>query len=387
MEQIRVVVVDDSPFVCRLLARHLNSAENIEVVGIAHNGKQAIALINELKPDVITLDQEMPGISGVESLTSIMHDCPVPVVMITGVSKRSAALTRQALDIGAVDFVLKYAPGVDCSPAALRHEIISKVRAAAKIRVIRSIRTLDGRDAAPQHTYSHHIAQAVVSEATAHDDVPSTPVVESDRHSDTLVQGGVVVIGASTGGPVALRELLSQLDADFPSAILVVQHMPATFTEVLAQQINRHTALAVREASHGDRLVAGEVLVAPGDQHMLIGSDSRIILNRGPKIRGHRPSIDVTMQSVTQVYGAKTSGVVLTGMGDDGSEGIVAIRAKGGCTFAQDAESCVVNGMPQRARDRGVVDYVATPAELATYLVKTRKTKKSKAQIALPEMG
>ncbi|HFC12841.1 MAG TPA: response regulator, partial [Anaerolineae bacterium] len=130
MEQIRVVVVDDSPFVCRLLARHLNSAENIAVVGTAHNGKQAIALIHELKPDVITLDQEMPGISGVESLTSIMHDCPVPVVMITGVSKRSATLTRQALDIGAVDFVLKYAPGVDSSPDALRHEIISKVRAA-----------------------------------------------------------------------------------------------------------------------------------------------------------------------------------------------------------------------------------------------------------------
>lgn len=381
MEQIRVLVVDDSPFVCRLLSEHLNSAKNIQVVGQAHNGNTAIELINELKPDVVTLDQEMPGISGVESLTRIMHDCPVPVVMITGVSKRSAILTRQALDIGAVDFVLKYSPGINSNPNALRHEIVSKVRAASQIRVIRSIRSLDGREVPPQRAYSH-IAHEVILEAesiSAEIDL----LFNANNHPETFVPGGVVVIGASTGGPVALRELLSQIDKNFQSAILVVQHMPASFTEILAQQINRHTALSVREAAHGDQLIAGEVLIAPGDQHMLIGTDSHIILNHGPKIRGHRPSIDVTMQSVTQIYGAKTRGVVLTGMGDDGSEGIVAIHSKGGHTFAQDAESCVVNGMPQRARDRGVIEYIAPPAKLATYLIKTQPEVATISNVAL----
>ncbi len=369
MERIRVLVVDDSPFVCRLLSGHLNSAEDIEVVGTALNGKRAIDLINELNPDVVTLDQEMPGMSGTESLQRIMHDHPTPVVMITGVSKRSAMLTRNALDIGAVDFVLKYAPGVDSSPDELRHEIVSKVRAAAHIRVIRSIRSLDGRDEVPQRSSYGSMAQAVVLDAVNAGD--KVAIAEQTAVADTkvLVPGGVIVIGASTGGPVALREVLTEFDASMKSAILIVQHMPATFTDVLAAQLNRHTTLPVREAAHGDLLAPGQVLVAPGDQHMLIGRDNRIILNKGPKIRGHRPSIDVTMQSVAQIYGARTRGVVLTGMGDDGSEGIVAIRAKGGRTFAQDAESCVVNGMPQRARERGAIDYVGTPAQLAGYLM------------------
>lgn len=371
MERIRVLVVDDSPFVCRLLTSHLNSAEDIEVIGTAHTGERALDIIAERKPDVVTLDQEMPGISGIDSLQRIMHDHPTPVVMITGVSKRSAMLTRKALDIGAVDFVLKYAPGVDSRPDDLRHEIVSKVRAASQIRVIRSIRSLDGRDdAAQQRSYSS-VAQALVLEAGGSATKTLTqapPIVVDKRH---FVDGGVIVIGASTGGPVALRELLSQLDDNLKSAVLIVQHMPATFTDVLAEQLNRHTVLPVKEASHGDTLTPGQVLVAPGDQHMLIGSDSRIVLNKGPKIRGHRPSIDVTMQSVTQVYGSKTRGVILTGMGDDGAEGMVAIRGRGGRTFAQDAESCVVNGMPQRARERGVVDYVGTPEKLADYLKRT----------------
>lgn len=371
MERIRVLVVDDSPFVCRLLSSHLNSASDIEVVGTALTGKRAIDLIKEHRPNVVTLDQEMPGISGTETLQRIMHDHPTPVVMITGVSKRSAILTRKALDIGAVDFVLKYAPGVDSKPNELRHEIVAKVRAASQIRVIRSIRSLDGRDEAPMQASYSSLAQTMVLEAggAAVKTVTKQNGTATDEKSS--VKGGVIVIGASTGGPVALRELLSQLDRSTRSAILVVQHMPATFTDVLADQLNRHTAMPVREAANGDKLRPGEVLVAPGDQHMLIGSDSRIVLNKGPKIRGHRPSIDVTMQSVTQVYGSRTRGVVLTGMGDDGAEGMVAIRAKGGRTFAQDAESCVVNGMPQRARDRGVVEYVGTPKKLAEYLKKT----------------
>ena len=381
MEPIRVLIVDDSPFVCRILAGHLNSAENIEVIGTAHSGERAVEMIADLRPDVVTLAQAMAGMSGINTLKRIMHDHPTPVVMITGVSQRSAVITRKALEIGAVDFVLKFAPGVSVSPEEMKHEIISKVSAASRVRVIRSIRPYETRSdevvelerealAEPAMAYSKGATPTAVAErqplAAASTEVAAPP--EKVAFSDN-VENGVVVIGASTGGPVALREFLSKIPADFNRPILIVQHMPASFTEVLAEQLSRHSRLPVREATHGDKLVAGEVLVARGDHHLLINPNSRIILNQGPKIRGHRPSIDVTMQSVAQVYGANTFGVILTGMGDDGAEGMVSIHAKGGRTFAQDAESCVVNGMPQRARDRGVVQYIAPPPKLAEFLL------------------
>jgi two-component system chemotaxis response regulator CheB len=183
-----------------------------------------------------------------------------------------------------------------------------------------------------------------------------------------FLPGGVVVIGASTGGPVALRELLSNLPADFSAAIIVIQHMPASFTEVLAAQLDRQVPLMVKEAETGDLLQPGLVLVAPGDYHLLLQPNAQVELSQGPAIEGHRPSIDVTMQSVAQIYGARTRGIVLTGMGDDGSQGLISIRSKGGKTFCQDAASCVVNGMPQRAIEKGVVDHVAPPAEIAHLL-------------------
>ena len=177
-----------------------------------------------------------------------------------------------------------------------------------------------------------------------------------------------MVIGASTGGPVALRELLSNLPGDFATPIVIVQHMPASFTGVLAAQLDRQVPLKVREIEAGDRLQPGRALVAPGDFHLLLRSEMETELNRGPEIGGHRPCIDVTMQSAAQVYGARTKGILLTGMGDDGTLGLVSIRAKGGQTFAQDAASCAVNGMPRRAIEKGVVDHVAPPARIAQML-------------------
>jgi two-component system chemotaxis response regulator CheB len=352
---IRVLIVDDSPFVCNLLAGHLQRAPEIEVIGTALNGHRAIDLICELRPDVVTLDQEMPELSGLDSLAQIMTECPTPVVMISGVSRRAAGLTREALRIGAVDFVLKYTPGQDVSPDTLRLEIVSKVKAAAGIKVIRSISARSKTRRAPQ--------PVVLEDAT----VRANGLALRGQAAHFL-PAGIVVIGASTGGPVAVRELLERLPTNFAPAVLIVQHIPASFTDVLAAQLSRHTALPVKEAEHGEVVRGGHVYVAPGDSHMLISSDSRIQLNNGPKIRGHRPAIDVTMQAVAQVYGAKTTGIVLTGMGDDGSEGLVAIRAKGGRTFAQDGASSVVNGMPLRARERGVVDRVGSPSEIAGWL-------------------
>ena len=353
---IRVVVADDSPFVCRLLTSYLQSSPDFQVVGTALNGSRAVELVKELRPDAVTLDLEMPEMNGLEALEYIMYDCPTPVVLVSGVSRRAAAITLQALDMGAVDFILKYTPGVDTDPEALRQEIMAKVRAASQIKVIRSLRPRrqDRETVGPGRAQG--ITPAMVDERTQRRDVPP------------FLPGGVVVIGASTGGPVALRELLGNLPADFPAAVIVIQHMPATFTGVLAAQLGRHIVLKVKEAEMGDRLQPGLVLVAPGGYHLLLRPDSQVELNQGPEIGGHRPSIDVTMQSVAQLYGARTKGVVLTGMGSDGSLGLVAIRAKGGKTFAQDAASCVVNGMPQRAIEKGVVDHIAPPARIAQLL-------------------
>ena len=363
----RVLIIDDSPFVCRLLTSHLQSAEDVVVVGTALNGRRGIKLAAELQPDVITLDLEMPKMGGFETLQQIMHDNPTPIVVISGVSRRAARLSLAAINAGAVDFVLKYTPGADKEPDALRQEILAKVKAAASIKVVRSIRPRQARAQvvnAPQKTYDNSPTAKVVSESVNE----ATGLAPAAPPKASLLPGGIVVIGASTGGPVAVRELLDVLPPDFPAAIIVVQHMPASFTGALAAQLDNRVALRVKEAETGDLLVPGQVLVAPGDYHLLLRTTSRVYLNQAPKIQGHRPSIDVTMQSVAQVYGMRSKGVVLTGMGGDGSMGLMAIQSKGGETYAQDAASCVVNGMPQRAIEQGVVDFVAPPSEIGRLL-------------------
>jgi two-component system, chemotaxis family, protein-glutamate methylesterase/glutaminase len=343
---IRVVVADESPFVCRLLTTHLHSSPDIQVVGTARTGPRALELVKSLRPAAATLAMEMPGMNGLQTLERIMQECPTPVILVTGVSREAARVTLRALELGAVDFVLKYTPGADTNPDTLRRRIVSTVRTAAGVKVIRLL-------GGPRRSV----------EATN----PVVAVPAGEPRPRRLRE--VVVIGASTGGPVALRELLSRLPADFVGAVLVVQHLPASFTGVFAEQLTRQVALPVKEAEDGDRLEPGRVLIAPGGLHLLVQPDERVSLNDWPEVGGHRPSVDVTMQSAARVYGPRVRGVLLTGMGEDGARGMVAIKAHGGQTFAQDAASCVVNGMPQRAVDAGAVDVVAPPAELARLLV------------------
>ena len=351
-EGIRVVVADDSPFVCRLLTSYLESSPGIEVVGTAKDGATAVRLVEELRPDVATLDLEMPNMNGLEALEYIMTKVPTPVLLISGTSRRAAKLTVLALDLGAVDFILKYTPGLNTDPEKLRYEIISKARAAAQTRVIRLLK---------QPEQPSNVIRMPLS--------PKVEALSAQVDSAHSAAAGLVVIGASTGGPLALKRLLGALSSDFNSAIVVVQHMPGTFTSVLAEQLDRQVELSVKEAEHGDLLEPGRVYVAPGGYHVVINKSNRIELNDGLEVSGHRPSIDLAMQSAAQIYGPLARGVVLTGMGEDGTLGLVAIHENGGKTFAQDAESCIVNGMPQRAIDRGVVDYVASPEEIASRLL------------------
>ncbi|MEZ5402316.1 MAG: chemotaxis response regulator protein-glutamate methylesterase [Bryobacteraceae bacterium] len=340
-QPIRVLIADDSPFVCRLLASYLQSSPEFVVVGLAHTGKEAVAKTKELRPNVITLDLEMPEMDGLEALRHIMRDNPTPVLVVSGVSGTAATRTHQAIDLGAVDFILKYAPGVKIDARQLRREILAKVRAGAKTRVVR---LLDGK-------------------SSMQGPIPSPP-----RRANGPPPTHVVVVGSSTGGPLALRELLGALPASFPGAIVLVQHLPKSFTGPLTSQLARYCPLEVREAETGDRLAAGKVLVAPGGYHLLLRPGYRVLVQSGPEVNGHCPSIDVTMESAAASYGGQTRGVVLTGMGNDGTAGLRSIRAAGGVTFAQDAASCVVNGMPQSAIDQGVVDHVATPARIGSLL-------------------
>ncbi|HMF15146.1 MAG TPA: chemotaxis-specific protein-glutamate methyltransferase CheB [Gemmataceae bacterium] len=341
---IRVVVVDDSPFVCRLMTSFLQSDQDVQVIATALDGQRAMEQVRRLKPDAVTLDLEMPGMNGLEVLDRIMHEMPTPVLIVSGVSRQGAAKTMVALEKGAVDFLLKYTPGVDTDSELLRREIVGKVRLASQIKVIRSLAAAEKPRFSPD------------ARPSAETGVPP------------FLSVGIVVIGASTGGPQAVQTLLSHLPADFAGAVIVVQHMPAQFTPVLAAQLRRHVLLPVRHAADGDLLEPGLVFVAPGDRHLLVRGNGKLQVIEGPKVRGHRPCIDVTMQAVAEAFGPLARGIVMTGMGTDGTLGLEAIRRRGGRTYVQDPQSCMVSSMPSAARARGVVDQVAVPDELARLL-------------------
>ncbi len=347
-ENIRVLIAEDSPFIRRLIASYLTPDAGFTVVGEAGDGIQAVDVVHRLQPDVITLDLEMPEMDGLEALRTIMQTLPTPVVAISGVSGNAATRTLQALDIGAVDFVLKFTPGVAMDTESLAREIVTKTRLAAGIQVVRLLdRT---REAPPRKA-----PQAVKTEAAAH----------------AGMLPGIVVIGASTGGPMALRELLGELPAAFRPPIVIVQHIPAFFTSVLAAQLNRHCQLLVREAEEGEILAPGVVYVAPGGLHLLLQTGFRICLQKGQEQPGeHCPSIDVTMESAARLFGARITGALLSGMGVDGAAGLLSIRRNGGHTYAQDEATCVVFGMPKRAIELGAVMKVDSPAGIGAALAR-----------------
>jgi two-component system, chemotaxis family, protein-glutamate methylesterase/glutaminase len=344
----RVLIVDDSPSVCRVLAAHLKGEADLTVAGFAHTGEAAVERVHADRPDVVTLDVTMPGAGGLAALERIMADRPTPVVVLTGVSRDAAGLAVRALALGAIDVLPKYTPGRTTDADALRREFVAKVRLAAGVRVIRTLPRPD-RPAGVRFALSGRPA-------------PRPRQVCGPR-------GGVVVVGASTGGPVALRELLGGLSTDFPAGVVVVQHLPPAFTRALAEQLHWQTPLVVREAVNGDRLRAGFALVAPGGRHLTFTPDGRVRLTNAPPVCGHRPSADVTLRSAAAVFGPRAVGVLLTGMGDDGAAGMLAVRTAGGRTFAQDAATAAVNGMPQRAIDLGGVQCVDSPAGIAARLL------------------
>lgn len=353
--RVRLMVVESSPFVNRFLLTHHMCAQQLHVVGTVLNGQRVLDKIRHLRPAVVTVDLDIANTAGLELLDRIMYECPTPVVLVSDGNPDAVQTTLEGLTLGAVDFIVKNDSRAAEEPAAFCREMVEKISAAARVRVIRSLQL---RNSA---------LLASVQSVKLPRLCPIPP--RASLSEDSELSSFILVIGASTGGPNVLREILGMLTPDFSMPVLIVQHMPATFTAVLAEQLDRYTPLRVREAHEGDKLLSGTVLIAPGNQHVRLDAKGTVRLTQDLPVSGHRPSIDVTMQSVARVWGPRAYGVVLTGMGNDGTKGLVAIHAEGGRTFAQESESCVVDGMPQRARETGIVDYVETPAQIAKRLL------------------
>jgi two-component system chemotaxis response regulator CheB len=336
---VRVLLVDDSVFLRQVLAKRLEEAD-IAVVGSAVDGLDALAKIPALKPDVVILDIEMPRMDGLAALQRIMAECPTPVVMLSALTQRGARTTIQALMRGAVDFVPKPAAGIDIK--SVLEELTAKVKMAAETSL------------------SSTSVAGPVSEAAAATQVKPRPFRRGDP---------VIVIGSSTGGPRALQQVLSGLPAGLEAAVVIVQHMPAGFTRPLAQRLNENSSLAVEEATFGKHLARGLALVAPGDYHLRFEVGGRVVLDQGPRRNHLRPAVDITMESAAGHYKSATVGVVLTGMGADGTEGAWHIKAAGGKMIAQDESTSVVYGMPRSVIEAGLADQVVPLPRIASTLV------------------
>ena len=339
---VRVLVVDDSAFMRKSLTTMLEEGKQIQVVGVARNGEEAVQQVQQLKPDVVTMDVEMPGMTGLQALQQIMAKNPVPLIMVRSVTVEGAQETLQALEWGAVDFIPKQLDGVASKIAEIQKILVPKVLAARYAGSKLKRLTVTG---APK--LSVPVAKALSSR--------SVSVTRGTK---------LIAIGCSTGGPQALFEIIPTIPADCPAGIVIVQHMPSSFTKPFAERLNNLCALEVREAVDGDEVKPGRVLVAPGGMQFRVVkktiTTSVVKLAPNYEKHAHAPSVDIMLQSVAALFGERSIGVILTGMGHDGLDGMKAIKAVGGRTVAQDEASSVVYGMPKAVVEAGCAEKVVS---------------------------
>ncbi|KAF0143792.1 MAG: two-component system chemotaxis family response regulator CheB [Nitrospirae bacterium] len=335
MPEIRVLIVDDSPFIRKALLRIFESEPSITVVGVARNGKEAIEKVIELEPDVITLDIMMPEMDGIETLKIIMGTKPTPVLMLSQYTHEGTELTLNALEFGAMDFVDKSTTGL-MDFFGLAKEIISKVKAITGQRPLR-----------------------IASSSMALQDYKGRGIIDA------------VAIGTSTGGPPALQVLLPKFPKDISFGVLIVQHMPHGFTGPLAKRLDTMCQIHIKEAEEGDKIEPGIALIAPSGLHMKVRKNQKLIrLDMEPLNTAHRPSVDVLFQAVADNYGNRSIGVILTGMGSDGAKGIRLMKEQGAVTLAQDEETSTIFGMPKVAIESGVIDKVVPITSMAEEILK-----------------
>jgi two-component system chemotaxis response regulator CheB len=346
-KKFRVLVVDDSAFMRKVLESIFNADEQLVVIGHAKDGREAIALAESLKPDVITMDLNMPHLDGLQATAQIMTTNPRPIVVVSSESKEGAASTLRALELGAIDFVTKPSSGIDLDMQSVKDDLLRKVRIAAKVRVVRTASRLAAALQAPMNGGAAPKSQAPVARPAAPATLPAD------------MRFPVVVLAASTGGPATVMRLAPGFTKDFPAAVILVQHMPAAFTTQYALQLAEFTSIRVKEAEANEPVQPGTFYICPGGQHLRVSPTGRMQLDGATgRIDGYLPNIDVTMETVAAFAGAMSIGVVLTGMGSDGARGAKAIKNAGGYVVAQDEATSVIFGMPAEAIKTGAVDQV-----------------------------
>jgi len=344
MMAIRVLVVDDSAFFRKRLTELLSLDPQIEVIGSASDGQQAIEQTLALKPDVITLDYEMPVLDGISALRRIMQKRPTPVLMFSSLTHEGARVTLDALAAGAVDFLPKNFAELASRPEQVQQLLCSRIYAIAASKL-------------PLLPASAPLVRAA-------------PSAKAPSPRDYKL----VIIGSSTGGPVALQRILRELPADFPAPLLLIQHMPASFTRAFAERLNAACKMAVKEAEDGDFLRPGRALLAPGGKQLLLTAQQRVRLVPGDERQSYRPSVDISFAAAANCYGNKVLALVLTGMGSDGCEGARLLKSAGSQVWAQDEASCVINGMPQAVVKARLADAVYNLADIPAHLQRACST-------------
>ena len=344
-KKVRIVVVDDSAFMRKAISMMLEEESTFEIVGTATNGEDAFSLVKTLKPDIITLDIEMPGMSGLEVLERIMNEIPTPVIMLSSLSTEGADETIKALELGAVDFIPKSISHVSLDIIKIKDSLIEKIKNIAS----------RGKSVLRQPTLNRRKRDVLKI---------------NQENVGKMIR--VVTIGISTGGPKALLDVIPLLPKEFPRPVMIVQHMPPKFTASLADRLNKLSDIRVKEAEFGETLQKGTVYIAPGGQHMTLrrnGSNIEIVVSGEPSDSLYKPSVDVMLNSVVDIYGSSTLSVIMTGMGKDGLEGSRRIHEKKGKIISESEESCTVYGMPKAVADAGIVDRVEDSLNIAEVIV------------------
>ena len=370
---VKVLVVDDSGFFRRRVSEILSADPTIKVIGTATNGKEAIDQALALKPDVITMDYEMPMMDGITAVRHIMQRCPTPVLMFSSLTHEGARVTLDALDAGAVDFLPKNFEDISRNPDKVKQLLCEKVHT-----ISRSNRRMSSYSAPPPVAAPAPVSRTPLAGAPTPAPAPTrtTPIASRAApapaaHSPAPKRKPykLVAIGTSTGGPVALQRVLTQLPGNFPAPIVLVQHMPAAFTKAFAERLDKLCRISVKEAEDGDTLRPGLALLAPGGKQMMIDGRGTVRILPGDERLNYKPSVDITFGSAAKTYGDKVLAVVLTGMGADGREGARLLKQGGSQVWAQDEASCVIYGMPMAIVKANLADAVYSLDDMGRHLV------------------
>ncbi|UVM06636.1 protein-glutamate methylesterase/protein-glutamine glutaminase [Pseudomonas laurylsulfatiphila] len=368
---VKVLVVDDSGFFRRRVSEILSADSNIQVVGTATNGKEAIDQALALKPDVITMDYEMPMMDGITAVRHIMQRCPTPVLMFSSLTHEGARVTLDALDAGAVDFLPKNFEDISRNPDKVKQLLCEKI-----LSISRSNRRVSHYSAPAPVAAPAPAPSSVGSFASSAPARPAPAPIPTRTHAPATSSPApkrkaykLVAIGTSTGGPVALQRVLTQLPANFPAPIVLVQHMPAAFTKAFAERLDKLCRISVKEAEDGDILRPGLALLAPGGKQMMIDGRGAVKILPGDERLNYKPCVDITFGSAAKSYGDKVLAVVLTGMGADGREGARLLKQGGSSIWAQDEASCVIYGMPMAIVKAELADAVYSLDDIGKHLV------------------